>query len=506
MMNNKLHSVKLSPRQRGDFQTPEALAQLVWKTLDPSQFDFIIEPTFGKGSFLSTLPDTASEAILGWEIDQDHFEQTKVALHSHPKSGQMRLSLGDIFKIDQNDVSVDATSRVLVIGNPPWVTNSEQSSLGSLNTGTKRNLKSLSGLEAKTGKANFDISEAIILHLIEVLKNAKLVQFALLGKFIVLRNLLQFLRAKTQVGDFEFHRIDALKHFGAAVDAGLIKFKVGRSVRSESVCQIFASVGGRLEREVGLLNGRFVYDVTSYNRNAFLENTSLPAYIWRQGIKHDLGDILELTQENGFLVNRLGEKVEVEPQTLFYLHKSSDIFHGRPARFLIPIYQRDLKDTLDDLPQRYPLLHSYLMKHQEAFVSRKSSIYRNKSPFTLFGIGEYTHSSFKIAVGGLYSNPVFRLLQTGEYPVAVDDTSYAISTNDHEEANYIFAVLNLEKTTEFLKSISYPKDKRTFSKEVLSRVCIPSFTEVPEELRKNLNNAGRLTEWLAQYQKQALLF
>lgn len=500
-------AVKLSPRQRGDFQTPKALAESVWKTLDPSRFDVIIEPTFGTGSFLLTLPSSSRGAVLGWEIHHDYYEETSNALNCHAKKADMKLFLKDVFNTKSTDIpTLNKPSTVLVIGNPPWVTNSEQSSLGGQNTGTKRNLKSLSGLEAKTGKANFDISEAIILHLIDLLKDAKLVQFALLGKFTVLRNLMRFLSSNPRVGDFEFHRIDAFKYFGAAVDAGLIKFRVGNSIESRCMCPIFEGIGGNFERQVGLLNGRFVYDVSTYKRSAFLERASRPAYIWRQGIKHDLADILELTEENGSLMNRLGESVEVESKTLYHLHKSSDLFHGRPPRYLIPIYQRDLKDNLADLPQRYPLLYAYLQRHQEAFANRRSSIYRNKSPFTVFGVGDYTHSNFKIAIAGLYSEPVFRLLKPGRYPVTVDDTCYEISTNDPEEAKYIFSVMNLRNTLEFLQAISYSGDKRRFSKEVLERVFIPPFRDLPELIRNNLSDAERLTDWLVCFRQETLLF
>jgi hypothetical protein len=499
-----LEAQQLTPRQRGDFQTPEPLARLVWETLDATKFDLVIEPTFGKGSFLSTLPIGVRVPVFGWEIDQDYFHQTTAALSGHPHFDLMRIFLGDIFKIDSNDIPVDHSSRILIVGNPPWVTNSEQSALGGQNTGSKRNLKSLSGLAAKTGKANFDISEAIILHLVGIVKHAELAQFALLGKFTVLRNLIQFLSSEPNVGDFEFHRINALKHFGASVDAGLIKFKVGRSVKSRSVCSVFDSVGGKLECAVGLVNGRLVYDLPSYESNAFLERSTRPSYVWRQGVKHDLRDILELRQSDRSLVNRLGERVEIEQDALYYFYKSSDIFHGRGPRFLIPIYQRDLRDTLEDLPQRYPRLYSYLESHREAFASRKSSIYKNKSDFTMFGIGDYTHSPFKIAIGGFYSQPVFRLLAPSRYCSAVDDTSYTISINTYEEASYVHAVLNLDCTREFLLSISYPGDKRRFSKDVLDRAYVPPFDEVPANLRSNLSDSSALTEWVQNHGQQRL--
>jgi hypothetical protein len=171
---------------------------------------------------------------------------------------------------------------------------------------------------------------------------------------------------------------------------------------------------------------------------------------------------------------------------LYQLYKSSDIYHGRASRYVIPIYQRDLKDTLEDLPKRYPRLYAYLLKHKKLFAARKSSIYKNRSLFTLFGIGSYTHSFYKIAIGGLYTEPMFRLLRPGPRPVAVDDTCYMLPTNDREEALYLLAILNLDSTKDFLKSISSPTDKRRFSKDVLNRVLIPPFKECPTGLCGNL--------------------
>ncbi len=45
-----------------------------------------------------------------------------------------------------------------VIGNPPWVTNSRQGKNSSLNVPLKSNIYGLKGIDAITGKSNFDIS------------------------------------------------------------------------------------------------------------------------------------------------------------------------------------------------------------------------------------------------------------------------------------------------------------------------------------------------------------
>jgi hypothetical protein len=54
--------------------------------------------------------------------------------------------------------------QVLIVGNPPWVTNAELSSLNSQNLPEKSNIKALQGMDAITGRSNFDIGEFVLLN------------------------------------------------------------------------------------------------------------------------------------------------------------------------------------------------------------------------------------------------------------------------------------------------------------------------------------------------------
>jgi hypothetical protein len=500
-------NAELSARQRGDFQTPEGLARQVWSSINVSDFDLVIEPTFGLGSFLATVPGECEAEIVGWEIKEHYYRVVRARMADRAQ----RLLCGDVFNVSAQDIP--AGSRVLVIGNPPWVTNSEQSALGGQNTGNKKNLKSLNGLEAMTGKANFDISEAIILHFISLLRGRAVVQFAMLGKFTVLRNLIQFIGGEPNVGGFEFHRIDAGKHFSAAVDAGLIKFTVGGRRSGQLRCPIYDGVGGRQVGEIGMVGKHLIYDLERYEKTRFMEHKGLRQYTWRQGIKHDLSDVLELRECEGGFVNRRGEQVDVEPEIIYRLYKSSDLFHGRNARYVVPVYQRDLQDTLEDLPVRCPRLYRYLSSHRGAFDARKSRIYKNKNSFTMFGIGAYTHQRYKVAIGALYTSPVFRLLEPDGHPVVVDDTGYMIATDNRKEAAYIATVLNLNCTKDFLLSVSNPTDKRRYSKDVLDRVLIPPAETCPQYDQLSwpcpLKTQGEISDWLLSYRpegEQASLF
>jgi hypothetical protein len=73
----------------------------------------------------------------------------------------------DIFiSINALKKEIDDKDICLFIENPPWATNSELSSIESENVPQKSNIKNLRGIEAITGKSNFDITEYIIIKLL----------------------------------------------------------------------------------------------------------------------------------------------------------------------------------------------------------------------------------------------------------------------------------------------------------------------------------------------------
>mgnify|MGYP000390879176 FL=1 len=80
------------------------------------------------------------------------------------------------------------TKEILIIGNPPWITNSKLGSLNSSNLPKKTNFKNHNGLDAMTGKGNFDIAEYITLMMIETFQHQK-ANIALLVKNTVIKNI-----------------------------------------------------------------------------------------------------------------------------------------------------------------------------------------------------------------------------------------------------------------------------------------------------------------------------
>ena len=85
----------------------------------------ILEPTCGTGSFLRAAVDEfgSDVDIIGLDIQQEHLDKARASLA--PDSA-LRLWKEDIFGVDLASLPWRADGGpTLVLGNPPWVTNSE---------------------------------------------------------------------------------------------------------------------------------------------------------------------------------------------------------------------------------------------------------------------------------------------------------------------------------------------------------------------------------------------
>src|SRR5204863_3461377 len=110
---------------------------------------------------------------------------------------------------------------VLILGNPPWVTNTALSALDSKNLPVKSNFKKHAGLDAITGKSNFDIAEFILLQLIRRFTRSR-ATVAMLCKNTVIRNLVAATKDQAlPIGNLRAFVFDAAKEFGVAADASL---------------------------------------------------------------------------------------------------------------------------------------------------------------------------------------------------------------------------------------------------------------------------------------------
>lgn len=463
----------LAKTEFGDFQTPYPLAVdvcrfLASQGLPPAS---IVEPTCGKGAFLSAALRSFPEASAwGFDINADYVSKCRQAVANYP---QCTVGIADFFQTDWRTMLAGMAEPILAVGNPPWVTNATLGSLGSFNLPTKSNFQGHKGLDAITGKSNFDISEWMLLHFLEWLdgRNATL---AMLCKTAVARKVLQNAwKQGLQIRRAEIHRIDAAGQFDAAVDACLLCCYLQPGERTTD-CQVYETLNdSSLRRTFGYNDGRLVANIDAYRRWRHLLGES--AYRWRSGVKHDCSKVMELCEATDGLQNGLGEYVDVERECLYPMLKSSELANDRteePRRWMI-VTQREIGQDTTALKSQAPKTWQYLISHAEYLDKRGSSIYRKRPRFSVFGIGGYSFAPWKIAVSGFYKSLNFvRLGPYREKPIMLDDTGYLLPCNSRREADFLYGLLTGEPAREFYSSLIFWDAKRPITTDLLSALSL----------------------------------
>lgn len=458
----------------GDFQTPDVLAQQVLSLLQkigifPAS---VLEPSCGRGAFLVAAAQVYPEAqLFGLDINNDYLSVTRERLGSYSK---LNLTHESFFRHNWAEHIRTLPAPVLILGNPPWVTNAELGLLGSDNLPAKSNFQNMKGLDAVTGKSNFDISEWMLLQNLDWLRQAG-GALAVLCKTAVARKILASAWKRClALADARIYRIDALSHFNASVDACLFVLQVdGKTSCTE--CAFYSDLeSDRPSTKIGFIDNALVPDVETYHKYASLRGTN-PLYTWRSGIKHDCAKVMELRKTADGLVNGFGENVEIEDTYLYPLVKSSDIAGARQQdrEMFVIVTQKSIGEDTLPIKAHAPLTWAYLQQHHTALDSRTSVIYRNKPNFSIFGVGDYSFAPWKIAISGLYKKLAFRLYGTQKgKPMLFDDTVYFLPFETYDEARNVLEMLNSPQAQGFLTSMIFWDDKRPITVELLKRMDI----------------------------------
>jgi hypothetical protein len=463
----------------GDFQTPGRLATRVI-VLIAELFgtpDCVIEPTAGLGAFLKSSVACwgNSPKYEGYEINRKYVELARNAL----KQYGIEILHRDFFSEDwKANLARSGKSRVLVIGNPPWVTNADLGQLGSKNLPTKTNFQGLRGLDACTGKSNFDIAEWMLIRLIEALPSEGAI--AMLCKTMTARKVLRYFwkTGRGREGTSLFH-IDTKAEFDVAVDACLL-FTTGKRT-DERIATIYHDLDtASASTRFGFMDGGLVSDIDAYQAHRYLDGGP-SAYIWRSGVKHDAAKVMEFTRDGHKLTNGFGEVVDLEEHYAFPLLKSSDLGNGRlDIRRAVLVTQRHTSDDTTEIKHKAPKTWQYLMSHADALDRRKSAIYKKRPRFSVFGIGSYSFAPWKIAISGLYKNISFVIVPPcDQRPVMVDDTCYSIPCQSQDEAALLYELLSSGAAQAFLQSLIFTDSKRPITIDVLRRL---SFVELARDL------------------------
>jgi hypothetical protein len=466
----------MTMRQYGDFQTPPGLVAAVLDSPDlrGGAWTRLLEPTCGRGHFMAgaiaRLPGLAE--LVGIELQPQHHQAALEALAGRP-GPDVRVRLGSVFDVNLGtELGWRGTGPLLVLGNPPWVTSAELGALGSANVPAKRNFKALRGLAAVTGSANFDLAETILLKVVAELAHDR-PTVAMLCKTAVAREVIRHAHAAgLPIAGASVRRIDAKAWFKAGVDACLFVLHVDPDAPPwDFQVPVYPALDAPEPASVfGVVDGQFVADVPRYHAAAFADGES--PLVWRQGLKHDAVAVMELRRgADGALRNKLGEVVDVEPDFVFPLLKSSMLFGEHPGPRAVLVTQRALREDTRRLAKVAPRLWAYLERHEAIFAARKSTIYRNQPPFAMFGIGDYAFAPYKVAVSGLYKAPRFRVLGPVDgRPVMVDDTCYFVPCASAAQAALVGALLNHPTCTDLIGALAFWDAMRPITKKLLQRL------------------------------------
>ena len=461
----------------GDFQTPLTLAtqcaQLIKQIYTPGH---IVEPTCGLGFFLEASSNTWPEAELyGYEINKSYitnFNQRCPAIFK-----KSRVLHTDFFDLDF-DKQINVGEKPLVIGNPPWVTNSQLGVLGGKNLPKKSNVKGLSGFEALSGKSNFDISEWMIMKLTEKLKESKGV-LAMLCKTIVARNIfLHNQKNGFQNVGYKIFKIDSKKEFNVSVDACLFvaDFYNGGD---ETKCELYDKLNFEsYYSSIGVQDGKIIANVDLHEQTKSLAGGN-SSVIWRSGLKHDASKVMELKRVDKSYINGFGDTVDVEEEYLFPLLKSSDLANSRltPQRYVI-VTQRKVGQETSSLQTEAPKLWAYLKSHSSKLDGRKSSIYKKQPRFSMFGVGDYSFKKYKVGISGLYKKINFCLLTPfEEKPIMVDDTCYTLGFDSLDEAKRQIVILRSNLVQNYISSLTFWDAKRPINSSILKSIDLDKAAE-----------------------------
>ncbi len=475
----------------GDFQTPEDLALRVStfiKNLFPNP-SVIIEPNCGTGSFIKAALSVFKGDIkyYGFDINRKYIDILKKTL----KNDNCFFEAADFFAKDWKGFFSGLTHEtLLIIGNPPWVTNSALSALNSRNLPEKSNFHLRSGFAAKTGKANFDIAEWILIKIIESIQNQP-VCVAMLCKTATARKVLkQLWENDINIHDSSLHRIDAKKSCDVSVEACLFISYSGKSITKHAVMYSELNFESKIST-LGIYRNELIADLEEYQKYKFIEGDK--HYQWRSGIKHDASKVMELYYDKGCFINGFGKKVHIEQEYVYPLLKSSDIGNRRlnPRKHVI-LTQKKVGDNTLHIRQKAPKLWAYLEEYADILDKRKSIIYRKKPRFSVFGIGDYSFSPWKVAISALYKSLKFLVIGSfWDKPIMVDDTCYFISASSENEAYSAEKLLNSEICQKFLKSLIFSDAKRPITIDILKRIDLKKLSEYSEARFTGYN---RITE------------
>lgn len=471
-----LSIVNSDQKELGDFQTPLSLAhqvtEVAWRYC--SKAAHIVEPTCGIGNFLEATykrwQDNAH--YYGFEINGSYI---KTLHHRFASKKNIKIIQSNLFIQDWDSLFkglAQTGKQILVIGNLPWVTNATLGAIGSKNLPVKENLHGYKGLNAKMGKSNFDLAEWMLIKLIEVLKGKNAVMALLVKHKAALRAMQYYWQNHQQTCRISLYNIDAKTFFNVHVAACLLIIDFSAIETAKEGKQYDSLYSQNYTSRIGMFGEKLIADLDQYSKIQILDGHF--EYSWRSGIKHDACRIMELTITENGLINGFNNRINIEDTLLYPLLKSSDLAKNQLApRKKVIITQQKIGSDTAPIKRIAPLTWKYLCSYKSKLDQRKSSIYQNKPSFSIFGIGPYSFSAWKVAISSMYKNFNFVAVPpTDNKPIMLDDTCYFFPCHCEEEARFWTEVLNSSYCYSFIKALTFMDSKRPITIEVLGNISL----------------------------------
>ena len=484
-------------KERGDWQTPAELAQglcrLTRKFIDP---DAILEPNCGQGAFVLAAAKAFLNAKRIWagDVNAQYVQNVKKINDSRVVAQE-----ANFFSGRWKQVLNSQSGSVLIIGNPPWVTNSELARLNSGNVPRKENAENLAGIDALTGKSNFDVSEWMMVEEVKALQGRSGV-LAMLCKTSVARKVLRFIwKNSLTYASASIYKIDAKRYFDVSVEACLLLIQFQPETDAPlAPCPVYDSLESlQPSQTVALRNGTLVNDAAFTDAYPELFQPGALQPLWRSGVKHDCSKVLELTRiDDDVYLNKLGEQTTLEPLCVYPLLKSSDVANGRvePIRRFLLVPQTRVGQNVERLQDDAPLTWTYLQNHLDYFQNRKSAVYNKQTPFSIFGVGDYAFTPWKIAISGLYRTLSFQVVKPQEgRPVVFDDTCYFLPCQTKRLAELVKRILDSPIAVQAINALVFWDSKRPIKCEALNRINLLELAKrlgLETQYRERFNPTG----------------
>ena len=200
------------------------------------------------------------------------------------------------------------------------------------------------------------------------------------------------------------------------------------------------------------------------------------SYSIRHGAKDDLKSVFEISYS---------KFKEIEQDFVYPYLKSKDIVRWGTLSYSYRIIPQKKSGENNEifLQNDLPMTYKYLLANRQALEKRKSTWLKTGPFYSVFGVGKYTWSKYKVAWCRLGFRPEFCVISTendsilGEKTLIPGDHFMFIPFDKEKEAHAICALLNSTPYIKTLGGISH-KSKSALSKKVVSSLSLPQFSDI----------------------------